>query len=69
MKEYWMLATTSDLGYVDPEDEGSKLLLNADNKCSDILVHMNCHNTAVRTSKVSHSRYLKNLTLNQRNHS
>lgn len=51
MKEYWMLATTFDLHYVDTEDEGSKLLPNSDNKWSDIPEHLNCHNPVVRTSK------------------
>jgi hypothetical protein len=60
IKEYWILATTFDLVYVDPEDKGSQLLLNAD-KWSDIpeLSQHCCENL-----KVSYSRYLKNLTLN-----
>lgn len=43
MKEYWMLATTFDLDYVDTED--------SNNKWSDVPEHLNCHNTVVRTSK------------------
>jgi hypothetical protein len=50
MEEYWMLATTFDLDYVDTEDESSKPLQNSDNKWSDIPEHLNCHGTVVRTS-------------------
>jgi hypothetical protein len=69
MKEYWMLATTFDLDYVETEDEGSKLLPNSDNKWSDFPEHLNCHNTICQNLKVSYFRSLKNLTFNQRNHS